>query len=406
MSKYKNQTSQPTATIEPVRQSLHNLILSHLSEWVPQLVDSEIEEALGRRRYEHHADETAIRHRNGFHKERSLTCGCGTFGVRLPRLRQPFESQIVQRYERTTEEIGQLLPELYLHGLSLGDFRPALELLLGSDAPLSPATIVRLKKQWEQEYQQWRSRKLDADYLYVWADGVYPKAGPKDETMAILVVVGLNRNGYKEILAIEEGYRESEQSWRDVFKGLKKRGVQWFGLTIGDGIDGLWKAVRDIYPLSKHQRCWVHKMRNVVDKVPQHAHDEVLSALQDIYYAKSKDRAMELKRAFIVRFEKLYPNAMKSLREAGTSLFSYFDFPKQHWMSIKSTNVIESIFSTVKLRTNAARRIPKRESALYLVFKLLTTQEMRLNRFRGYTLVAQTIDNLKLSQKSNLRKAA
>lgn len=407
MAAYEKQHLQASPNVFGVQQRLRDLILAHLSEWIPQLVEAEIDEMLGRGRYERHAKQIQQKiHRNGFHKQRCLTTAIGGIHLQLRRLREPFESQIVRRYQRSTDEIGELLPELYLHGLALGDFEQALRLLLGPQAPLSPATIVRLKRQWEEEYRKWKKRELEKEYLYVWADGVYPKAGPKEETMAVLVVVGLNRKGQKELLAIEEGYRESYQSWRDVFRDLKKRGVRWIGLTIADGLDGLWKALREVFPVSKCQRSWLHKMRNVVDKVPSHAQEEVLTALREMYGAKSRDQALTLKRAFVARYGKLYPKAVKSLEEAGDLLFTYFDFPRCQWKSIQSTNVIESLFSAVKLRTDAARRIPKRESALYLVFKLLTTQEQRLNRIRGYPLVPETIDHLQHIQRSKLRKAA
>ncbi|MDI6809808.1 MAG: IS256 family transposase [Candidatus Eisenbacteria bacterium] len=406
MERYTKQTEQASLDQGPVQLTLRDLILDHLSEWIPQLVDAEIDDVLGRKRYEHHADQNNKQYRNGYHKERSLTSGMGTFPVRLRRLREPFESQIVGRYQRHTREIGEVLPQLYLHGLATGDFQDALHVLLGENAPLSGSTIVRLKRQWEDEYRQWKERRLQAEYLYVWADGVYPKAGPRAESLAVLVVVGLNRKGEKELLAIEEGFRESYQSWRDVLRDIRKRGVRWVGLMIADGLEGLRKAMRDVFPLSRQQRCFLHKMRNVLDKVPAKLHDEVLQALQEMYNAKSREQALTLKRAFIARYEKPYPEAVRSLNEAGDQLFTYFDFPKSHWRSIKSTNVVESMFNAVKLRTDAARRIPSRKSALFLVFKLLTTQEQRLHKIHGYKLVPETIDTIKHAQRTLLRKAA
>lgn len=406
MVRYKKTVPQATTDDSPVVQTLTGLILEHLSQLLPELVEQEISEALGRGRYEQHDSKAEKQYRNGYHKPRSLACGCGTFSFQLPRLREPFESQIVKRYQRHTDEVAAALPQLYLHGLATGDFRDALQALLGEAAPLSPASIVRLKQDWEQEYVTWKQRPLQADYLYVWADGVYPKAGPTDENMAVLVLVGLNRQGEKEILAIEEGHRESDETWREIFRNLKQRGVRWIGLTIADGLDGLRKAARDVFPMAKHQRCFVHKMRNVLDKIPSKLHDEVQKALQEIYNASSRAEALKLKQAFVARYGQTYPKAVKSLNEAGDLLFSYFDFPEPHWKSLKSTNVIESMFAAVKLRTDAARRIRTRESALYLVFKLLTTQEQRLHKIRGYRLVAETIDALKHSQRLKLRKAA
>lgn len=406
MARYKKTEPQATTDDAPVVQTLNALILGHLSKLLPELVEHEINESLQRQRYEHHEPKAGKQYRNGHHKPRSLACGCGSFSFQLPRLREPFDSQIVKRYQRHTDEIAAVLPQLYLHGLATGDFRDALQALLGEHAPLSPASIVRLKQDWEHEYKAWKERPLQADYLYVWTDGVYPKAGPKDENMAVLVVVGLNRKGEKEILAIEEGYRESEETWRDIFRNLKQRGVRWIGLTIADGLDGLRRAARDVFPLAKHQRCFVHKMRNVLDKIPHELHDEVQKALQKIYNAGSRAQALGLKQTFVASYGQKYPKAVKSLNEAGDLLFSYFDFPEPHWKSIKSTNVIESMFAAVKLRTDAARRIRTRESALYLVFKLLTTQEQRLHKIRGYRRVAETIDAIKHSQHLKSRNAA
>ena len=398
-SKKRNQStsrkvSSPEAT-NTVSQSLDEFARQAIAEKLSEILEQEVQEYLGRCRYEHHGKGQEKHYRNGFGKQRHVTVGSGPIPVQVPRLRETYESKIIGRYQRVSDEVKQTLPELYAHGLATGDFSMSLDILLGDKAPLSETSIIRLKSEWKQEYQQWQKRELEEDYLYVWVDGVYPKAGPKDENMALLVVVGLNSRGHKEILAIEEGYRESIESWRDVFRCLKKRGIKWIGMVVADGIDSVWKAIRDVFPKAKKQRCWVHKMRNVVDKVPKHAHDEVLEDVRDIYYARSREQAMQLKQEFIEKYQSLYPRAVASLEEAGEMLFEYFDFPKTHWKSIKSTNVIESMFATVKLRTDAARRIPKRESATYLVFKVLTNAQQRFNRIQGYKLVSKTIEKFK-----------
>jgi len=288
MPKYRKAVAQASSS-ETIVAPLRELILGHLEMWIPQLVDEEIAEYLGRKPYDLHQEGQERHYRNGYHKERSLTTGIGTVQVRLPRLRKPFASQIVRRYQRSTDEVQRMLPELYLHGLATGDFRDALGMLLGAQAPLSPTSIVRAKAQWEESYRRWRARPLEAEYLYVWADGVYPKAGPADERMAVLTIVGLNRKGCKEILAIAEGYRESFESWRDVLRDIKKRGVRWIGLLVSDGLPGLAKALRDVFPTAKRQRCFIHKMRNVVDKVPDKMHDEVLEAVRAMYHASTRD---------------------------------------------------------------------------------------------------------------------
>jgi putative transposase len=401
MTKYKKQKRQTTRkpkkheTKSVVHQTLDEHVRQAIAEKLPEILELELQEYLGRQRYEHHLPGVVKQYRNGYGQERFVSCGCGSIGLRIPRLREPYESQIVGRYQRMSDAVKATLPELYLHGLATGDFSQCMHMLLGADAPLSDSTIVRLKTRWKQDYEHWRERKLESDYLYVWVDGVYPKAGPMDERIALLVVVGLNRKGEKVLLAIEEGPRESADSWRELLRKLKRRGVQWIGMVIADGIEGIWKALRDVYPQARQQRCWVHKMRNVLDKVPQHAQEEVKHALRAIYRATSLEKALKAKGRFIRLFQNRFPKAVASLEEAGDRLFSYFTFPHLHWRSIKSTNVIESLFSTVKLRTDAARRIRKQESATYLVFKLLITAERRLNRIRGYKLVPETIDTFK-----------
>lgn len=375
-----------------VRNTLDDYIRKAIQEKLPELLEEEIQEYIGRQRYERHSTDAQKQYRNGYGKKRRISSGCGTISLQVPRLREPYESKIIGRYQRMTDGVLSTLPDLYLHGLATGDFGQCLHLMLGEDAPLSNSTIVRLKDRWKKEYSDWKHRQLQDEYLYVWLDGVYPKAGPKDDKMALLVAVGVNRRGQKEILAIEEGYRESFESWRDLLRDLKKRGVRWIGLVVADGIAGVWKSLREVFPGSRQQRCWIHKMRNILDKVPKHAEDEVREELRAMYYARTEKDALRLKAEFIQKYRSLYPKAVESLKEAGQRLFTYFVFPKCHWPSIKSTNVIESIFSSVKLRTDAARRIRRRDSATYLVYKLLMVAEGNLNRIHGFKLVHKTIE--------------
>lgn len=407
MAKYNNSrkkaTSKPVAEmpVETVRLSLEEHIRKAFQQKLPELFEEELQEYLGRAWYErHHGPQQEKQYRNGFGKPRTVSSGAGDISLQLPRLRQPWESQIVRRYQRMSDTVRQTLPELYMHGLATGDFGQCLHTLLGQDAPLSDSTIVRLKQEWKQDYEQWRRRNLEQDYLYVWVDGVYPKAGPKEDDMALLVVIGANRRGEKELLALEEGYRESSESWRDLLRSMKRRGVRWIGMSIADGVPGFEKALRDVFPQTKRQRCWVHKMRNVLDKVPLQVHDEVQQKLRAMYNARDRKEALALRAAFIQQYRSLYPKAITSLLEAGERLFTYFDFPQSHWRSIKTTNVIESVFSTVKLRTDAARRIRRRDSATYLVFKLLTTAEKRWHRIRGYRIFPQTIETMKSKSQS------
>ena len=406
MRKYKKAVVETTVEEQPVRSLLDELVLAGAHHMIQQALEAEVTEHVGRSRYERHANGVSKQYRNGWGTQRHLTLGCGRLDIQVPRLRQKFESSIVGRYQRLSPQMRALIPELYLHGLALGDFRQCFDSIVGAQAPLSESSIVRLKQDWEADYRRWKQRPLEAKYLYVCADGVYPKAGPKDEQMAVLVLVGLNQRGEKELLAIEEGYRESFESWCDVFRDLKRRGLRWIGLVIADGVPGLWKAQGDVFPMARRQRCLVHKMRNVLDKVPLKMHDEILNALREIYHARSKEQALAAVQSFKDRYGRGYPKAVASLEEAQEMLFGYFLFPPQHWKSIKSTNVIESMFSAVKLRTDAARRIPRRDSALYLVFKLLTSQQHRWKKIHGHKLVAQTIEQLQSTKNAKLRIAA
>lgn len=398
MPKYKKSIRQATRKSSSaeapakVQLTLDEHLRQAVASKLPELLEAEVQGYLGRARYEHHDPDDTKKYRNGYGKLRHLHCGLGRIAVRVPRLREKYESKIVRRYQRLSEEMRQLVPELYAHGLATSDFAPCFDQLLGEDAPLSPSTIVRLKAEWQEDFKNWQQQSLATEYLYVWVDGVYPKAGPKDEKMALLVAVGVNREGEKRILAIQEGYRESTESWRELFRDLKKRGVKWIGMVVADGLDSVHKALRDVFPQSRQQRCWVHKMRNVLDKVPQAAEEEVREDLRAIYNARSRHEALQRKTEFVQKYQKRFPRAVASLEEAGNLLFTYFDFPKKHWKSIKSTNAIESLFATVKLRTQAARRIPSRASATCLVFKLLIHAQTRLHRINGHKLVVETIE--------------
>ena len=408
MEKYKktNEEARPEGSDTPIRSMLDQLILLGAQKMIEQGLEAELQEYLGRQKYERQENDTKKQYRNGYSKERTVTASIGSMSVRTPRLRERFESQILGRYQRLSRQMQALVPDLYLHGLSSGDFQQCFQGILGDSAPLSQTSVLRMKKDWEAEYQLWKKRRLEKEYLYVWADGVYPKAGPKDDSMAVLVLVGVRRNGEKEILALEEGYRESAESWSDLLRNIKKRGVEWIGMVIADGALGLWKALRNVFPTTKRQRCWIHKMRNVLDKVSARHEDDVRELLRQMYHSHSADHTKTLMKIFRQRYYTLYPKAVECLEDNREMLLTYFQFPKKHWRSIKSTNVIESMFSTVKLRTNAARRIPRRDSALYLVFKLLTTLQTRLKKLHGYKLVAQTIDRLHPKKQSKLRLAA
>jgi transposase-like protein len=359
-------------------------------------LDAEVTEFLGRQRYER--AETGLGYRNGYGKGRQVTLGSGTVRVRAPRVRDseaPFASQVLPAWQRRSRAVKELIPELYVQGLATGDFEPALRGLLGESAGLSPSTVVRLKGQWASEYEAWRTRSLhDHQYVYLWCDGVYPKAGLQGDKTAFLVVLGANEQGEKEPLAIVEGYRESTESWAEVLRDLKTRGLTDPKLFCGDGGLGLWGAINQVYPKADQQRCWVHKMRNVLVHFPKRLHGEVKRRLRQMYEAKRKAASLALMAEFAQIYGREYPRAVECLLKDQPSLLTYFSYPQEHWLSLKTTNPIESIFATVKLRTNAARRIKSPRSALYLLFQLILRAQTKWRRINAPHLVTKVLDGV------------
>ncbi|MDI6809899.1 MAG: IS256 family transposase [Candidatus Eisenbacteria bacterium] len=369
-----------------------------------EVLEAEVEEFLGRKRHERVStgsardNEKFCGHRNGYGKERRVTVGSGTLSIRAPRVRETaerFASQVLRSYERRSDRIKELIPELYVQGLATGDFEPALRGLLGDGANLSPTTVTRLKAQWEEEYEQWRKRPLDEHgYAYLWCDGVYPKAGLREDKTAFLVVMGANDNGVKELLALVEGYRESTESWAEVLRDLKARGLADPKLFIGDGALGLWSAINEVYPNARQQRCWVHKMRNVLTHFPQRLHPEVKLCLQRMYIAETKDENLDLLQQFTDIYGREYPRGVECLLKDQDALLTFYSYPQEHWLSIKTTNPIESVFATVKLRTNAARRIKSPRSALCLVFQLFLRAQRNWRRLNASHLVIKVIEGV------------
>ena len=385
-----NITAELTGDLDSIaREGARRLLVSAL--------DAEVTEFLGRQHYERQED--TIGYRNGYGKERKVTMGSGTMNVRAPRVRDSakrYTSQVLRSYQRRSKAVAELIPELYVQGLATGDFEPALRGLLGKEACLSPATVVRLKAQWEREYEVWRTRSLsDHQYVYLWCDGVYPKAGLQGDNTAFLVIIGVNENGEKEPLAIVEGYRESTDSWAEILRDLKSRGLNEPKLFCGDGSLGLWGAVSAVYPHAGHQRCWVHKMRNVIVHFPKRLHAEVKAVLRQMYDATTSEESKRLMSQFADLYGNTYPRAVECLLKDQDVLLSYFDYPREHWKSLKTTNPIESVFATVKLRTNAARRIKSPRSALYLIFQLIIRAQKRWQRLNAPHLVQKVLDGVK-----------
>jgi transposase-like protein len=394
MSDYEKVEKESTEKLE---KSLDKIAHEGARRMLISVLESEVDEFLGRRAYERGLEFRG--YRNGYGKKRNVTVGTGTVSIRAPRVREsqrPFKSQVLPSYQRQSAGVKELIPELYLHGLATGDFESALRGLLGDGASLSGSTVVRLKEKWESEYESWRKRLLSSGgYAYLWCDGIYPKAGLAKDKTALLVVLGVNHEGRKELLAIQEGYRESTESWEAVLRDLKERGLSEPRLFVGDGALGLWAAVREVYPKADEQRCWVHKMRNVLACFPKRLHSQVKQLLREIYTAATKARALELMDHFAEQFGREYPRGVECLLKDQQSLLTYYSYPQEHWVSLKTSNPIESIFSPVKLRTNAARRIKSPRSALFLIFKLIQRAQTRWRRINAPELIEKVLNGVK-----------
>lgn len=356
-------------------------------QMILDILEEEIVCFLGRDRYERIGNEGFCGYRNGYGKQRQLSLGCGTTSLRAPRLRntrEPFRSHYLTAYERQSPQVKALIPDLYLHGLATGDFAMCMRALLGDAAPLSPGSVVRLKTKWQAEYEVWRKRFLaDKRYVYLWVDGVYLKAGLADDKLALLVVLGVNADGAKELLALQPGYRESAESWKEVLRDLKERGLVSPAGVVGDGALGFWTAIAEVYPATVEMRCWFHKMSNVLDKVHKREQPAAKELLRAIYHASTRAEAERRIEGFAEKYEKAYPEAVHCLVKDKKPLLAYYDFPREHWKSLKTTNPIESIFAPIKTRTNAAKRIRTRATALYLVYQLVMVGQKRWHQFNG-----------------------
>lgn len=340
--------------------------------------------------------------RNGHLPERTITTGVGAVSVQQPRVhdrrpvdeREKFASAILPPYLRKTKSIEELIPWLYLKGVSTGDFSEALAALLGPDAKgLSATTVTRLKALWEQEYQDWRKRSLSGkQYVYVWADGVYFNIRLEGGRQCILVLMGASADGKKELLAIQDGQRESEQSWKELLLDVQARGLTIEPkLAIGDGALGFWKAVRQIWSETQEQRCWVHKTANVLDKLPKSVQPKAKDLLHEIYLAPSRAEAEKAFDLFLRTYEAKYPKATECLAKDRKELLVFYDFPAEHWMHLRTTNVIESVFATVRLRTEKTKGSGTRVACLTMVFKLMQSASRHWRALNGSGLLVEVI---------------
>ena len=384
---------------EQLQDPLTDLLRSGARQLIQQYVDAELQELLA----EHQSCLTDTGKpsvvRNGYLPEREIQTGIGAVSVKIPKVRSrndkpvTFRSALVPPYVRKTRSLEAAIPWLYLKGVSTGEMGDALGALVGKDAKgLSSSTVSRLKKEWGDQYHLWRKESLDKDqWVYIWADGIYSGLRSEDTKLCTLVIIGVNERGEKHFLAIEDGVRESTQSWREVLLKLKSRGMNIPKLAIGDGAMGFWSALDECYPETKHQRCWVHKTANVLNCLPKNLQGKAKQDLHDIWQADTKSNATIAFNLFVDTYEVKYPKASHCLQKDRAELLAFYNFPAQHWQSIRTSNPIESCFATIRHRTKRAKGCLNREGMLHMMFKLSQCAEKKWIRLRGFDYLAKVI---------------
>ena len=395
-------TDNTVVSLNTPEDPLTELIRQGARDLIAQAVEAELQQLLAQYQNTMVDGKQAIV-RNGFLPERTLQTGVGDVEVQIPKVRDrlgngvKFNSSLIPPYLKRTKNVATLLPLLYLKGISTGDMLPALESLLGKDAKgLSANSICRLKEQWREEYEQWRKRDLGKRrYVYIWADGVYCHVR-MDDKLCLLVIIGVDDTGRKEVLGVLDGHRESEASWTELIEQLRAQGLQLAPkLAIGDGSLGFWKAVAKCWPQTDQQRCWVHKTANVLNKVPKSVQPRMKKALQDIWMAETRDDAYHAFSTFQKRFEAKYPKATDCLVKDKAEMLAFYDYPAEHWVHIRTTNPIESMFATVRLRTNKTKNCGNRKTTLMMAYKLMRCAETKWRRLRGFKRLADVVRDVR-----------
>lgn len=374
-------------------------------ELLAKAIEAEVAEFLQQTKDYKTAEGRAQFVRNGYLPERTIQTGIGDVAVKMPRVREQgmpvgikFNSNLIPSYLRRSESVEELLPVLYLHGISTNNFQEALSALLGEKAKnLSPNVISRLKSEWEKDYQQWRQRDLSrCQYVYLWADGIYLQARMEEARDCLLVILGVTDQGRKEIVAMSDGFRESKESWQELLRDAKKRGLAKAPeIAVGDGALGFWAALKEVYPTTQHQRCWVHKTVNVLDKLPKALVAKAKSELHQIWMAETREEAEKAFRAFVSTYNLKYPKAAQSLEKDKKELLAFYDFPAEHWRHLRTTNPIESTFATVRHRTKRVKGCFSRTTILTMVFKMCQSAQKRWSRIYGFERVAEVIKGVK-----------
>jgi transposase-like protein len=388
---------------ETRRDELTELIRGGARKLIREALESEVGELLSGFSERRDASGRAAVVRNGYQPERAIQTGVGPVTVKVPKVRSrdgepvSFRSALVPPYVRKSARLEAALPWLYLKGISTGEMAPALEVLVGSEAKgLSASTVSRLKQQWREDYEAWRHRRLEKDrWVYIWADGIYSGLRAERQRLCALVIVGVDERGEKHFLAIEDGIRESTQSWREVLLDLKSRGLNAPELAIGDGAMGFWAALEEVFPATRQQRCWMHKTGNILNALPKSAQPKAKSALHDIWQAATREDAERAFDQFIVTYEAKYPKATACLLKDRDSLMTFYDFPAVHWQHLRTTNPIESAFATIRHRTTRTKGCVTRDSMLHMMFKLGECAEKNWRKLRGFAYLAKVIAGVK-----------
>ena len=398
---------------DAISDPLTALLRSGAQQLITQAVEAELQELLNQYSDRRTDGGHAVVVRNGHLPERDLQTGLGPVTVRIPKVRSTtgapvtFRSALVPPYVRKTKSLEAALPWLYLKGVSSGEMGEALKVLIGVEAKgLSASTVSRLKQIWGQEYRSWRDGPLDKDrWVYVWADGVYSGLRGEQMKLCALVVIGVNERGEKHFLAIEDGMRESTQSWREVLLKLKSRGMNGPELAIGDGAMGFWAALEEVYPETRQQRCWMHKTMNVLNCLPKSAQAKGKQSLHDIWQAETKAEAEKAFDLFVKMYEPKYPKAAICLQKDRDEMMAFYDFPAQHWQSIRTSNPIESTFGTIRHRTRRSKGCLSRDGMLHMMFKLGMCAEKNWRRLRGFDYLTKVITGVKFKDGVEVTKA-
>jgi transposase-like protein len=381
---------------------LNALLRTGARQLIQGAVAAELNELLSQHAARKLPDGRAAVVRNGYQPAREIQTGIGPVSVKIPKVRakdgEPvtFRSALVPPYVRKTQSLEAALPWLYLKGVSTGEMDEALKVLVGPHATgLSASTVSRLKQDWGREYDAWRQQRYEGEqWVYLWADGIYSGLRGDHDKLCALVIIGVNERGEKHFLAIEDGIRESKMSWCEILLSLKSKGLCSPKLAIGDGALGFWAALDEVYPRTRQQRCWMHKTGNVLNYLPKMAQEKAKSKLHDIWQAQTKADAVKAFDLFIDSYSAKYPKAAVCLEKDRDELLTFYDFPAQHWQSIRTTNPIESSFATVRHRTRRAKGCLSRNGMLHMLYKLGMCAEKKWNRLRGFTYLADVIEGI------------